>query len=170
MKMSFFSSLFGFPLLITSLSRDRPIEKRSSRKILCVYPEEDSSRSKLAKTIVNRSSISNWSRRWFDSHPLAHRSKSKFLETRRFDPNLYFWTARWGWGLNDKIVRTLCRPRIYQERYQNDYILKQRALGHCLPSTVHPLHPPPIFHKKIFFSKFLPRERSRNRHIIIFLI
>ena len=63
----------------------------------------------------------------------------------------------------------LCRPRIYQEMYQNDYILKHRALGHRPPSTVHPpspLLPHFFFSKKNDFFLFLPRER----HMIIQII
>ena len=36
--------------------------------------------------------------------------------------------------------------------YKNNYILKQRALGHCLPITATPPSPNPHFsHKKLIF-------------------
>ena len=52
--------------------------------------------------------------------------------------------------------------------YQNNYILKQRAPGHRLPSTVQPPSPlPPIFPKKVIFFKFLLRERHMIIQIIV---
>ena len=50
--------------------------------------------------------------------------------------------------------------------YQNDYILKQRALGHCLPITATPPPPTHIFHKKnlIFIFIFILAAKVSYDH------